>query len=139
MFLRLMEFLNMFLKRYGYKFDLNPDFQIYNDYINEKLFDSLAEEFVFEKNFSLLQKIPYPVLKNFFLSYFKCRLKYGEVSFYNEKDFKEFNQQKELFDRSGGFRKGKEKVDILEIQKQFEKNKSSLVKLLNEDQSRKII
>ena len=58
--------LNLLLKRYGYKFDLNPDFQLSYGQSNEYLFDSMAEEFVFEKNFSLLKKNPLPCFKTVF-------------------------------------------------------------------------
>ena len=85
--------LNLFLRRYGYNLNLDPDFQLNYGQFNSNLFDHLAEEFIFEKNFSLLKKIPYPFLKECFLFYIKCRLKYGKVFFYDEKDFKEFNQE----------------------------------------------
>ena len=125
--------LNLFLKRYGHRFDLSPDFQLNYGQANEALFDSLAEEFIFEKNFSLLKKIPYPLLKELFLFYFKCRLKYGEISFYNTKDFAEFNQQRDLFLTAGDlFKKTKnKKLDIIKIKQYLKENKSPLEKLLN--------
>ena len=87
--------LNMFLKKYGQRFNLSPDFQLFQGETSGKLFDSLAEKFVFNKNLSLLRQIPYPFLKEIFLFYFKCRLKYGGVSFYSEKDFEEFNKNED--------------------------------------------
>ena len=125
--------LNMFLKRYGHKFNLSPDFQLSYGQAGESLFDSMAEQCVFEKNFSLLKKIPYSFLKKLFLFYFKCRLKYGRVSFYDESDFKDFNRDRELFLSMGASLKKTERksLDAVEIQKLFEKQKSPLVGLFN--------
>ncbi|MCZ0932212.1 MAG: UvrD-helicase domain-containing protein, partial [Oligoflexia bacterium] len=85
--------LNHFLKKYGLFINLNPDFEI--SYANEELFDTLAEKFIYEKHFSLLQKFPYPVLRNIFLSYFKNRLKYGDISFYTADDFTDFRKERD--------------------------------------------
>ena len=125
--------LNMFLKRYGHKLDLSPDFQLCHTQASERLFDSLAEEFIFEKNFSLLQKIPYPFLKELFLFYFRLRLKYGEIAFYNKKDFEKFNQERSLFLSVWHLlKKEKEKyTDWIKLKTQFEKNESPLAKRLN--------
>ena len=41
--------------------------------------------------------MPYYYLKKLFLFYFNCRLKYGEVSFYNKKDFEDFQKDQMLF------------------------------------------
>ncbi len=126
--------LNMFLKKYGHRFDLSPDFQLNDSQSSETLFDSLAEEFIFEKNFSLLKKIPYPFLKTLFIFYFKSRLKYGEVSFYNRKDFEEFNQDKRLFEQiKDSFKKTKnKKFDTTEIKDFFKKYQSPLAGFINE-------
>ncbi|MDE0092704.1 MAG: UvrD-helicase domain-containing protein, partial [Oligoflexia bacterium] len=88
--------LNRFLKKYGSVIGLNPDFEISYSASNEELFDSLAEKFIYDKYFSLLQKFPYPVLKDIFLSYFKNRLKYGNISFYDKDDFEDFKQEKNM-------------------------------------------
>ena len=86
--------LNRFLKKYGLFMELNPDFEISYSSVNEELFDSLAEKFIYDKHISLLQKFPYPVLRDILISYFKNRLKYGKISFYNEADFKEFIKER---------------------------------------------
>ena len=127
--------LNLFLRRYGHRIDLSPDFQLSHGQASESLFDSLAEEFVFEKNFSLLKKIPYPFLKELFLFYFRSCLKYGKVSFYNKKDFEEFNQDRKLFlEAKDLLKKGnKQNFDIIKVKQSFEKHNSPLAKLLNED------
>ena len=85
--------LNRFLKKYSLFIDLNPDFEI--SYTNERLFDSLAEKFIYEKHFLLLKKFPYPVLRDIFLSYFKNRLQYGDISFYTKDDFTAFQREKD--------------------------------------------
>ena len=126
--------LNMFLKRYGHKFDLSPDFQLSYGRTNETLFDSLAEEFIFEKNFSLLKRIPYFFLRELFIFYFKCRLKYGEVSFYNEKNFEEFNRDRQLFLEIENLFGKKHKPDKTKIKQHFEKQKSFLASIFNWDQ-----
>ena len=125
--------LNLFLKRYGNRFDLSPDFQLYHGQANERLFDSMTEEFIFKKNFSILRKIPYSFLKELFLFYFKCRLKYGEVSFYDEKNFEGFNQQKNMFLEMERLLKtgAKKQFDIAKIKQHFGTHKSLLKKLLN--------
>ena len=125
--------LNMFLKRYGHKLDLSPDFQLCHTQASEKLFDSLAEEFVFERNFALLQKIPYPFLKELFLFYFKLRMKYGKIAFYNEKDFETFNQERSLFLSAEQLLKKQkgEYPDGIKIKKPFEEKESPFAKLLN--------
>ena len=89
--------LNLFLKRYGHRFDLNPDFQLSSSHVNGQIFDSLAKSFLFEEPASLLQKLPYSYLKKLFLFYFNCRLKYGKVSFYNKKDFEDFQRDQMFF------------------------------------------
>ena len=127
--------LNMFLKRYGHKFGLSPDFQLSYGRTNETLFDSLAEEFIFEKNFSLLKKIPYFFLRELFIFYFKCRLKYGKVSFYNEKDFEEFNRDRQLFlEIENLFGKGNHRPDRIKIKQHFEKHNSLLASIFNWNQ-----
>ena len=83
--------LSQFLKKYGHAIDLKPDFQISEDSINSQLFDSMAEDFIYQKHFSLLKKLPYPYLKDLFLSYYKFRIQYGPISFYDANDFAEFN------------------------------------------------
>ena len=87
--------LNRFLKKYGFFIELSPDFEISYSTSNQKLFDSLAEKFIYDKYFSLLQKFPYPVLRNIFLSYFKNRLQYGNISFYSKNDFKDFREERD--------------------------------------------
>ncbi len=82
--------LSLFLKKQAHQMNVPPDFQIHYAQSNEKLFDSLAEDFIFKKNLPLLQKIPYPFLKQLFLSYFTMRMEQGKISFYNEDDFNDF-------------------------------------------------
>ena len=87
--------LNQFLKKYGHAIDLKPDFQISEEAINSELFDSMAEDFIYQKHFSLLEKLPYPYLKNLFLTYYKFRIQYGTISFYDANDFAEFKSYRE--------------------------------------------
>lgn len=89
--------LNLFLRRYGHRFDLSPDFQLSSSSANGALFDSMAPSFLFEEALSLLKKLPYPYLKKLFLFYFNCCLKYGKVSFCNRKDFENFWKERESF------------------------------------------
>ena len=86
--------LNHFLKKQGSFIDLNPDFEISYSPVNEELFDSLAEKFIYDKYFSLLQKFHYPILRDIFISYFNNRLKYKNISFYDKEDFKEFTEDR---------------------------------------------
>ena len=88
--------LSRFLKKQGAFIDLNPDFEISYSSVNKKLFDSLAEKFIYDKHFSLLQKFPYPILRDIFLSYINSCLKYKNISFYNRDDFENFNKQRDL-------------------------------------------
>ncbi|MCY4321917.1 MAG: UvrD-helicase domain-containing protein [Bdellovibrionaceae bacterium] len=90
--------LNRFLKKYSRFIDLNPDFEISDTFYDKELFDSLAEEFIYDKYFSLLQKFPYPVLREIFLSYFENYLKHGKIAFYDEKDFIDFKKEKNKYD-----------------------------------------
>ena len=87
--------LNRFLKKHSSFINLNPDFEISYSAYNEKLFDSLAEEFIYNKHFSLLRKFPYSQLRDIFLSYFRNRLKYRNISFYDGDDFEDFEKERE--------------------------------------------
>ena len=89
--------LSFFLKRYGRYGGLSPDFKISQTKSAEDLFDSLAKEFIFEKNLSLLKKLPYPYVKKLLLFYFENCLKHKSFSFYNLNDFTEFNKKRDLF------------------------------------------
>ncbi len=125
--------LNTFVKRYGYKLGLSPDFQLSHSRINEALFDSLAEEFIFRERFSLLKKIPYPFLRDLFLFYVECRLKYGEVSFYTEEDFEKFQLDKQNFaDMESLFGAiKKQKPDRAKLERYFKKRESLVAPLFN--------
>ena len=87
--------LNRFLKKYGSFIELNPDFEVSYSTSNQELFDSLAEKFIYDKYFSLLQKFPYPILRDIFLSYFKNYLQYGNISFYSANDFEDFRKERD--------------------------------------------
>lgn len=128
--------LNLFLKRYGHRWGLSADFQIDSPQCNKQLFDSLAKDLIFKKNFSLLKKFPYHYLRDLFLFYFKQRLKYGEISFYNSEDFRQFNDQREqnLFKKKRGV-----PYDLIEIKKQLQNNKNPLADLLNTEEDIKDI
>ena len=117
--------LNKLLRQYGYKLNLSPDFNISYGKSNETLFDSLAEECVYGKYFFLLRKIPYPYLRELFLFYFNCCLKYGKVSFYDEKDFKNFEEQKQLFVAG----KNSDTTDLTKNIDFFKQNNSPLAQL----------
>ena len=90
--------LSQFLKKYGYKIDLKPDFQISDEPLNSKLFDSMAEDFIYKQHFPLLEKLPYPYLKDLFLSYYKFRIQYGNISFYDTEDFEKFKAQRQFLE-----------------------------------------
>ena len=89
--------LYQLLKKHGHMIELNPDFEIALNSLNDTLFDSFSKEFLYKKHFSLLKKLPYPYLKELLLSYYKYRIQYGRLSFYDEKDFKEFQEEKDFF------------------------------------------
>ena len=88
--------LSRFLKKQSSHIDLNPDFEISYSFVNEELFDSLAEQFIYDKYFCLLQTFPYPILRDIFISYFNNRLKYKNISFYTEEDFAEFRKDRDM-------------------------------------------
>ena len=128
--------LNLFLKRYGHHFDLSPDFQIQDNSVDTTLFNSMAEKFIFEKNFSLLKRLPYFYLKQLFLFYFECCLKYDEISFYNLKDFEEFNYERDLFLSAESLLQKKKGVprNFYKIKKYFYDKGSRLADFLNDDE-----
>ena len=88
--------LNRFLKKQGSFINLNLDFEISYSQVDKELFDSLAEEFIYDKYFSLLQKFDYDFLRDVFLSYFNNKLKYKNIFFYDELDFKDFRRDRDM-------------------------------------------
>ena len=88
------------LKKYGQEIELNPDFEVSSEALNSKLFDSFSNEFLYKKHFALLKKIPYPHLKDLLLSYYRYRLNYKQLSFYDEGDFKDFQKKRDFFNKT---------------------------------------
>ena len=96
------------LKNYGQSIHLNPDFEVSSLSINDKLFDSFSESFLYKKHSSLLEKMPYPHLKELLLFYYKCQLQYGQLSFYDKIDFQSFKKEiEEFYPSIQGAKKGK--------------------------------
>ena len=128
--------LILFLKRYGHHFDLSPGFKIQDNSVDTTLFNSMAEEFIFEKHFSLLKRLPYFYLKQLFLFYFECCLKYDEISFYNWKDFEEFHYERDLFLSAESLLQKKKGVprNFYKIKKYFYDKGSRLADFLNGDE-----
>ena len=87
--------LYQFLKKYGDAIHLSPDFQISYDSLNSTLFDSFSESFIYERHFSLLKKMTYPQMKKLFLSYYKYRIHQGPLSFYDKRDFQDFQKERD--------------------------------------------
>jgi len=125
--------LNLFLKRYGYRFGFSPDFQICQDDMNEQLFDSMAQEFLFNKNISLLKEWSYSDLKHFLIFYFKCRLQYGSVSFYDKNDFQEFQKQKQILLLHKGI-KNLKTSSLFEKENYLDREKKLMFDIFNTDE-----
>lgn len=89
--------LYQLLKKYGQEIQLNPDFEVSSEDLNSQLFDSLSYEFFYKKHFSVLKKLTYPHLKAILLSYYRHRIQYPSLSFYDEEDFRDFTNEKDFF------------------------------------------
>ena len=82
--------LTLFLKNHGYKHDLGfSNFEPENVTAEERLFNRVAADLLLGKHFSLLEKAPFPVLKNALKLYTKTQLINPSAQFFSEKDLKE--------------------------------------------------
>ena len=92
--------LNLFLRTYSYRYEINSDFKIDNSGKEQGKLNQLFEEYFFEKHPDLLDDLQFPYLQNIFNFYVKQKLSYGEISFFDEKDFEEFKKEKEDLSKS---------------------------------------
>ena len=89
-----------FLKSYGWRDEINPDFHIISDAEEMKIINTLAASFLFNKYLYLLKQIPFYHLTNILKIYTRERLKYGSIAFYNKKDFKDFVKESHSLQKS---------------------------------------
>jgi len=82
--------LHSFLRKYGYEYGLNPDFTLEDTHREAALFNTLSETYLFGKYFFILEKMSFSHIQEILRCYIREKLKYGDISFYNEQDFADF-------------------------------------------------
>ena len=86
-----------FLKSYGWKTEINPDFHIISDSKEMQIINTLASSFLFNKYLPLLKQVPFYHLTDILKFYVRERLKHGNIAFYNAEDFKGFLKEFQFF------------------------------------------
>lgn len=84
-----------FLKNYGWRRDLSPDFQVISEAQEKELLEQMASPLLFSNHFSLLRKIPFYHLTKILKVYVRCRLNHPAITFYDTKDFLEFASERD--------------------------------------------
>ena len=86
---------HLFLKNYGWRKGLSPDFQVISDREEKELLERLASPLLFHHHFPLLRKIPFYHLTDILKFYIRSRLSHPNAAFYTDKDFLDFTLERD--------------------------------------------